>query len=501
MTPFVRIAHLTKRFPGVVALDDVSFEIAGGTCHALCGENGAGKSTLGRILAGIATPDAGTIRIGDEIVRFAGPADAIRAGVAMVHQELAFCENLSVAENLCLGALPARGLIVSRREMRKRAAAMLATIDAAIDVDAVVGALTIAEQQLLQIAAAVSGERPSRRAGSSSSTSRRAACRSTKRSGCTRSSGGCRAQGVTCIYVSHRLEEILRLCDAVTVLRDGRHVATQPIGDVDQGRLVELMIGRRLDQYFPAHVEAEPGGEALRVEGLSSLRRFHDVSFSVRAGEVVGLAGLVGSGRTEVARALFGLDPNATGRVWIGGEEVSRRSPREAIQRGLGLVPEDRKRHGLVLPMTALENATLGILDRVSALSILKAPAERAAVAPWFSRLGVEPAWQSLAAAALSGGTQQKIVLAKWLARQSRILILDEPTRGIDVGAKAEIHALIDELAAGGLAIVLISSDMPEILNLSTRVVVFREGRVVGKLSRADATQDVLMRLMAGIAA
>jgi ABC-type sugar transport system ATPase subunit len=496
LTPFVHVAHLTKRFPGVVALDDVSFEIGASTCHALCGENGAGKSTLGRILAGIFTPDGGTIRLGNEQVHFSGPADAIRAGVAIVHQELAFCENLSVAENLCLGALPSRGLVVSRRKMRERAAARLATIGAAIDVDAVVGALTIAEQQLLQIAAAVSGR--ARLIVFDEPTSSLSQHEAERLYGII---AGLKAQGVTCIYVSHRLEEILRLCDAVTVLRDGRHVGTVPISEVDQGRIVEMMIGRRLDQYFPAHVDATPGSEVLRVEGLSSPPRFHDVSFALRAGEVLGFAGLVGAGRTEVARALFGLDRHATGRVWIGGEEVSHRSPAEAIQRGLGLVPEDRKRQGLVLPMSTLENATLAILDRVSALSILKAPAERAAVAPYFSRLGVESSRQSLPVAALSGGNQQKVVLTKWLARQCRILILDEPTRGIDVGAKAEIHALVDELAAGGLAILLISSDMPEILNLSTRVLVFREGRVVGKLSRADATQDVLMRLMAGIAA
>ena len=305
---------------------------------------------------------------------------------------------------------------------------------------------------------------------------------------------------VTCIYVSHRLEEIFKLCDHVTVLRDGRHVATRPIAEVDRSALVEMMIGRRVEEYFPAHVQAEPGTEMLRVEHLSSAGHFTDVSFVVRTGEVVGCAGLVGAGRTEVARAIFGLDPEATGRVFVRGQRADSHSPADAIALGIGLVPEDRKRQGLVLSMSALENGTLSILPHLARLGFINSDVEREKVGPYFRRLRVRTERLDAPVAALSGGNQQKIVLTKWLAADCSLLIFDEPTRGVDVGAKAEIHALIDELASGGAAVLLISSELPEVLNLSTRLLIFREGRIVGELPRGGATQDAVMRLMAGVA-
>jgi ABC-type sugar transport system ATPase subunit len=492
----VRFDGVTKRFPGVVALDGVTFEIAAGSCHALCGENGAGKSTLGKLIAGIHTPDEGRVIIGGEPVRFTNPTDALKSGVAMVHQELSFCENLSVAENLCLGTLPSRRGFVSKREMRRRAEAMLAPIGVALDVTRAVGALTIGQQQMLQIASAVGqGARLIVFDEPTSSLSQHEAER------LYAIIGRLRERGVTCIYVSHRLEEIFRLCDAITVLRDGRHVATRPVADVDRSALVEMMIGRRVDEYFPRHAQAEPGGELLRVARLSSPARFADVSFTLRAGEVLGFAGLVGAGRSEVAGALFGLDRHATGDVWVRGRKVSRSGAAEAIALGIGLVPEDRKRQGLVLSMDVLNNATLSILPVLSKLGFITRAGERQVAQPYFERLRVKtPRFETLVAA-LSGGNQQKIVLTKWLAAKCPILILDEPTRGVDVGAKAEIHALIDELAAAGNGIILISSEMPEVLNLATRILVFREGRVAGELSRAEASQEALMRLMAGVAA
>ena len=312
----VTFERVTKRFPGALALEDVSFPVAAGSCHALCGENGAGKSTLGKILAGIHRPDEGRVLVLGNRVDFHGPEQALAAGIGIVHQELAFCDNLSVAENLCLGSLPARGTFLSRREMWRRAEERLAATGAEIDVRRTVRELTIGQQQVVQIAAAIgSGARVIVFDEPTSSLSQHEAEKLYELI------ARIRGQGVTAIYVSHRMEEIFRLCDTVTVLRDGRHVATEPIGSLDRATLVQLMIGRRLDEYFPAHVQAKPGEELLRVEGLSSPPAFTDISFTLRAGEVLGFAGLVGAGRSEIAQALFGLDPHAAG-------QDSRRRPR-----------------------------------------------------------------------------------------------------------------------------------------------------------------------------
>jgi ABC-type sugar transport system ATPase subunit len=492
----VSFEHLSKRFPGVLALEDVSFTIAAGTCHALCGENGAGKSTLGKILAGIHKPDSGRVIVEGHPVEFSGPQAALQAGIGIVHQELAFCDNLTVAENLCLGSLPATATFVSRREMVRRAEEMLAATGAGIDVHRLMRELTIGQQQVVQIAAAIGrGARIIVFDEPTSSLSQHEAERLYDLI------DRLRAQGVTAIYVSHRMDEIFRLCDAVTVLRDGRHVATTPIGQLDRAALVEMMIGRRLDEYFPAHVEGTPGQELLRVEALTSPAGFRDISFSVRAGEVLGLAGLVGAGRSEIAQAIFGMDPHARGRIFVAGQPVQVGNPETARAHGIGLVPEDRKRQGLVLSMSAMSNTTLATLERLSRFGFIRRTKERLQARTYFDRLRVRAPGLDAIAAGLSGGNQQKLVLAKWLAAQCRILILDEPTRGVDVGAKAEIHALIDRLAADGCAVILISSELPEVLHLSTRILVLREGRLAGELSRADANQAAVMRLMAGVAA
>jgi ABC-type sugar transport system ATPase subunit len=494
--PAIEFERVTKRFPGVVALQDVSFSIAAGSCHALCGENGAGKSTLGKILAGLYRVDEGRLRVFGEEAHFAGPEAALAAGIGMVHQELLFCENLSVAENLCLGTLPSRRGFLSQRDMVARAEQMLAAIDAPLDVHRRVGELTAGQQQMLQIAGAVGrGARIIVFDEPTSSLSQHEAIKLYELL------GRLRQQGVTAIYVSHRMEEIFRLCDTVTVLRDGRHVSTQPTASLDEKSLVQMMIGRSLEEYFPRHVQTAAGPELLRVEGLSSPGKFSDVSFSVSAGEVVGFAGLVGAGRSEVAMALFGLDSRATGRVFIRGREVPMAGIENAMRHGIGLVPEDRKRQGLVLSMSAGSNTSLVVLKRLARLAFIRRQAERALAADYFKRLRVRAPGPDTITAGLSGGNQQKIVLAKWLAAQCDVLILDEPTRGVDVGAKAEIHALIDELAASGKGLVLISSELPEILNLSTRILVLRQGRLTGELARAQATQYAIMRLMAGLAA
>ena len=491
----VELRGVGKRFPGVRALEDVSFTIAAGSCHALCGENGAGKSTLSKLLAGIERPDAGEIRVHGQPIRFEGPRDALRAGIGMVHQELAFCDNLSIAENLCLGALPRRGPFVSRPEMARRARAQLAAIEAELDVERLAGDLTVAEQQLLQIAAAVGGgariiifDEPT------SSLSQPEADR------LYALMDRLRERGTTCIYVSHRMPEIFRLCDAITVLRDGHHVLTAAARELDEGALVQAMIGRRLEQYLPSGPTRPPGDVVLQVQGLSSPPRFREVSFQVAAGEVVGLAGLVGAGRSDVARAIFGLDPAARGRVEVGGAPLPLGSPVAAMRAGVGLVPEDRKRQGLVLDLSGLENVTLPTLPELARWGWIRPVAARARATEAFARLKVRVPDLNAPAVGLSGGNQQKLVLAKWLAARCRLLILDEPTRGVDVGAKAEIHALVRELAEAGTAIILISSELPELLSLATRFLVLREGQLAGELP-AGADQAALMRLMAGVAA
>jgi ABC-type sugar transport system ATPase subunit len=501
--PAVRFVGLTKRFPGVVALADVSFEVRAGTCHAVCGENGAGKSTLGKLLAGLAAPDAGTIELAGRPVRFAGPRAALAAGVAMVHQELAFCENLTVAENLCLGQLPRRwGVVVDRAALARRARALLGAAGATLDPARPMATLSVAEQQVVQIAAAVGAgarvivfDEPTSSLGEAETARLYALI------------AGLKGRGVTMLFVSHRMAEIYQLCDTITVLRDGRHVATRPAAALDEAALVQLMIGRPVAQYFPAHAAAgapagagaAPGAARLRVDGLTSPGRFADVAFTLHAGEVLGLAGLVGAGRSAVAQALFGLDPAVTGAVHVDGQPVAIRSAAAAMAHRIGFVPEDRKKQGLVLSLRTRENATLPTLARFARLGWIDRAAERATCRTYFARLAVRAPQEALTAA-LSGGNQQKIVMAKWLAAECDVLLLDEPTRGVDVGAKAEIHAWIDRLAAEGRAVLLISSELPELLHLATRILVLRAGRVVGELSREAATQDALLRLMTGLA-
>ncbi|MEO7964976.1 MAG: sugar ABC transporter ATP-binding protein [Gemmatimonadaceae bacterium] len=493
----VRFSGVTRRFPGVVALDSVSFDVMPGEVHAVCGENGAGKSTLGRILAGIQQADEGEIVLDGALVKFATPREAMARGVAMVHQELAFCDNMSVAENLLLSRLPSRWGFVQRGALHRDAASLLAEVGAtSIDPSRAMASLSIAEQQVVQITASVAAgarvvifDEPTSSLGEGEAERLFALM------------GDLKQRGVTMLYVSHRMPEIFRLCDRITVLRDGRHVSTRLTSETTEADLVREMIGRPVGQYFGGHTRVAAGEELLRVDSLSSPGRFSNVSFSLRRGEVLGLAGLVGAGRSEVAQAIFGLDPRATGRMRVRGENVRIRTPRDAMAHGLGLVPEDRKKQGLVLGMVARENTTLASLPSMSQRGWINRVRERAVASSYFERLRVRSTVMEAPAVQLSGGNQQKLVLAKWLAAKSEILLLDEPTRGVDIGAKAELHAWIDRLAADGAAVLLISSELPELLNLSTRIIVLRAGNVVGELAREDATQDRLLRLMTGLGA
>ena len=493
---YLEFKNITKRFPGVQALDGVSFAIERGSCHALIGENGAGKSTLGKILAGVYTADEGEIRLEGRVIRAATPLAARHLGIAMVHQELAFCPNLTVAENLCLGDLPNRAGWLDRRKMREQARALLAEIDAPIDVDLPISRLSTGQEQLIQIAAALGTraqiivmDEPTSSLSVHESENLFQLLAKLKQ------------RDITIIYVSHRMEEIFRLCDRITVLRDGKHVATENATATNPDRVIHQMVGREVTQYTSQHLQKEPGEELLRVENLCSPGKFSGVSFRLRAGEILGFAGLVGAGRSEVAQAIFGLDAAATGKVFVRGRELPLRSVGAALSAGIGLLPEDRKRLGLVLTMNCRENTSLTVITRLSKFGFVRRRAEHSLAQRYADRLRVKAPSVDTPIAGLSGGNQQKIALAKWLARECGILIVDEPTRGVDVGAKAEIHHLLDELACAGLALLVISSELPEVMSLSRRILVMRQGSVAGELARAEFSQPSLLRLMAGIEA
>jgi ABC-type sugar transport system ATPase subunit len=492
---FIEFRSITKTFGGITALKNVTLAIERGECHGLVGENGAGKSTLGKVLAGIHKPNRGEIFIDGVRHVFATPRDAMNAGVAMVHQELAFCPDLSVAENLCLGHYPRRfGLVLDRAEMARRAEKLLGAIGVKINIWQNMRDLSTAQEQLVQIAAAIGTDprilvfdEPTSSLSESEAQSLFALIEKMK------------TRGITMIYVSHRMPELFRLCDRISVLRDGQFVGSLRRQDMTPDAVVRMMIGRSIEEYFPQPFSAESRDLTLQVRNLTSPGRFHDISFDIRAGEIVGFAGLVGSGRSEVAKAIFGLDPDVTGEVMLAGKPLPLRSVKTSMRSGIGLVPEDRKRQGCIVGMPCRANISLALLDRLRKAGLLDRKQEKAIATQYLVQLRVKAASIEAPVNSLSGGNQQKIVLAKWLARGGKLLIVDEPTRGVDVGAKAAIHALIDDLARQGLAVMLISSELPEVLNLSVRVLVMREGRLVGELSREQASQEALLRLMAGV--
>jgi ABC-type sugar transport system ATPase subunit len=498
-TPFIEFRSLTKTFGGVVALSEVSLAIAKGQCHALMGENGAGKSTLGKALAGIHRLDAGTILVDGRPARINSPTDASRLGIGMVHQELAFCPDLSVAENLVLGHYPTRVRgFFSRRQSIRLAESTLAHIGMRLDVTQPMKQLSTAEEQMVQIASAIgTGANILVFDEPTSSLSER------ETQQLFNLIGELKARGVTMIYVSHRLPEVFQLCDAISVLRDGKYVGTLtrdkqwPPDAKDQ--VIHMMIGRPVSDYLPQYTANPNGPLVLSVKNLSSPGKFRDVCFDIRAGEIVGFAGLVGAGRSQIAEALFGLDKHAQGDVQLDGKPLPLGSVRRAMNRGIGLVPEDRKRQGLVLMMGGRQNFSLPLLDRLSRLGFLNHSGERRQTQSFFDRLRVKTSSLSAPVSSMSGGNQQKVVIAKWLARGGRLLIVDEPTRGVDVGAKAAIHHLLDNLASEGVAIMLISSELPEVIGISSRILVMREGRLVGEVPRAEATQEKVLRLMAGV--
>lgn len=486
----LNIQGLSKSFPGVRALDDVSMSVERGTIHALVGENGAGKSTLIKVLAGIYQPDEGSIVLDGEQVRFKTPHAAHLGGISVVHQEIKLAEPLSVTENIFLGnMLYTRAGLVDWKEMRHRAKTMVKELEINIDVDEPVASFSVAQKQIVEICKAITlnckvliMDEPS-----ASLTDRELEMLfSTVRK--------LRQDGITIIYISHRIDEIFDLANTVTVLRDGRHINTLPIEEISREKLINMMVGRELGQEYPK--ETTPLGEVvLQVKNLNRKGVLHDISFEVHKGEVLGISGLVGSGRTELARAILGIDKIHSGEVWVRGKKVNYHKFAEAIHDGFGLVPEDRKLQGLVQIFSVKRNICMVGIRKILKNGIVSNSLENDYASTYSKRLRVSTPSLDTQVQYLSGGNQQKVVIAKWLMQESEILFLDEPTRGIDVGSKAEIYQLINQLAKAGKTVVMISSEMPEILGMSDRIMVMHEGRKMGELGREEATQEKIMAM------
>ncbi len=492
--PILSLRHARKSFGAVHALEDGDVDLYGGEVHGLVGENGAGKSTLVKILAGVHRPDAGHLFLAGQEAIFDNAKQSQAAGIAIIFQEPTLFPDLSVAENIFVGMQPLKRFRrIDGRRMRREASGLFEQLGVRLDPDRLARGLSIADQQLVEIAKALTTN--ARVIVMDEPT---AALTSTEVERLFRIVETLRSRGKAVLFVSHRLEEILAICQRVTVMRDGRHVLTKPIGELTIQSVIRAMVGRDMDALFPK-VPAEPGPVVLKVERLTREGVFTDVSFEVRSGEIVALAGLVGAGRTEVARAIFGIDRWDAGSVEIDGRALPAGSPTAAMAAGIGLVPEDRRQQGLLLDFSIERNVALASLRSLQKGGLILRGAERSLARDWALRLQLKygklthPAWT------LSGGNQQKVVLAKWLARRPRLLIVDEPTRGIDVGTKAEVHRLLSELAAQGVAVLMISSELPEVLGMADRIVVLFEGRVMREFARAEATEDAIMHAATGL--
>jgi ABC-type sugar transport system ATPase subunit len=489
--PILEVEGLTRRFPGVVAVDGVDFSLRAGEVHALLGENGAGKSTLIKILGGALRKDEGTIRLNGDAVDFHSPSAALAAGIAVIYQELVLCPHLSVAENVLMGHLPrAAGLAVDWPAAHQRVAGILAQLGVTLPLNTPVGRLSTAQQQLVEIAKALS--RDSRILVLDEPS---AALGQRDLEHLFRVVGHLRERGVAIVYISHRLEEVFEIADRVTVLKDGRLVGCWPVGAVTMQGLVRAMTGRDLGV-----VTGTAGDDAaavrLDVRGLGRKGAFRDVSIQLRAGEIAGIAGIVGSGRTELLRAIFGADRPDEGEIEVDGVSVRFRSPAQALRRGLGLLPEDRKTQGLLLDRALRENVSLASLRRFTRFGILRPALEDRVVRDLMADLQIAARGPGQPVMTLSGGNQQKVVLARWLARQCGILLFDEPTRGVDVGAKEEIYRLIHALAAGGAAVLVVSSELKELFAICPRILVMREGRLVGEFAGQDLREEDVVEAM-----
>ena len=487
----LEMRDIGKSFPGVKALQGVSLTVREGQVHALLGENGAGKSTLIKILSGAYTRDEGEILFEGKRADIRVPEDAQALGISTIYQEFNLAKDLTVAENIFLGQLPTKGLRVDWETARRKARALLDRLGSSISADAVVAGLTVAEQQLVEIAKALN-----RRTRILIMDEPSAVLSEADLEHLFEVVRALQAEGIGIIYISHRMREIFELADEVTVLKDGRYVATRPVASVTMDELVKLMIGRDLKDAYPPRT-ATPGEVVLEVKNLSRAKLVHDVSFTVRAGEIVGFAGITGSGRTEVARALFGADPHK-GEIKVSGKPYQATSPTEAIRQGIALVNEDRKAHGLFLKLDVTVNTTITALKSLCRFGVIQRAKENDLVQRRIQDLRIKTPDARFLVLNMSGGNQQKVILARWLSVAPKVLIMDEPTRGIDVGSKSEIYAIMNDLTSRGVGIIMISSELPEVLGMSDRIMVMREGTIVGELSRAEATEEGIMKHAVG---
>ncbi|MDF1739751.1 MAG: sugar ABC transporter ATP-binding protein [Verrucomicrobiales bacterium] len=484
---FLELKNITKTYPGVVALDNVSLEIIEGEVHALVGENGAGKSTLIKTCTGAISPDKGTIVIQGTEYTSLTPKSAELAGVGVIYQEFNLVDELSVAENIFLGRAIRKGVVIDRKAMEREAAKIFEQFDIDIDPRKLVGELTVGYQQLVEIAKAMSQnakmlimDEPSAPLTQTEVQALYAMVEKLK------------SAGVTIIYISHRMDEIFRLSDRVTVLRDGEKVKTLQTAETNLDELVTLMVGRELKETYPTRKDCITDDVAITVEHISG-EIVDDVSFEIRKGEVLGFAGLIGSGRTEVAEILFGYKKKTAGRITSHGKEINPRIPKEAIAEGIALVPEDRKKHGALLERSIKDNISISILERISSFFTVNTTEEDKVAKHYREAIRIKTPNLEQKIKNLSGGNQQKVIIAKWLATEPTLVIFDEPTRGIDVGAKSEIYALVNQLVEEGKAVLMISSEMEEVMGMSDRIIVLHEGKVTGELSRKDFNQETIM--------
>jgi rhamnose transport system ATP-binding protein len=486
--PVLVLREVSKSFGPVVALRSGSLSVDAGSIHALIGENGAGKSTLVKVVAGVHRRDGGTFELGGEPVDFGSTSESKQSGIAVIYQEPTLFPDLSVTENIFMGRqLLARGRRIDRHAMYAEAERLFDRLGVRIDPRRPAAGLSIADQQIIEIAKAISLD--ARLLIMDEPTAALSGVEVERLFAVARS---LRDEGRALVFISHRFDEVFALCDTVTVMRDGSYVDTRRIDETTPSDLVSLMVGRDVDDLFPK-TPATVGEPVLQVRGLNRAGVFHDIDLEVRAGEIVGLAGLVGAGRSEVARAVFGVDPYDSGSVSLSGRTVKRHDPRSAIRAGMAFIPEDRRKQGLVIDSSVTRNVAGVIRRSIAKAGLVTSAMENRAAAPWAGRLEVKTSALDMNAATMSGGNQQKVVIAKWLATDPRLLIIDEPTRGIDVGTKAEVHRLLSELAGQGLAILMISSELPEVLGMADRVVVLCEGRITAELDRADATPEAVM--------
>lgn len=491
--PVLELTGISKRFGAVQALQDVDLQLFGGEVHALVGENGAGKSTLVKILAGIHQPDTGRLRLDGQELTLPGPALARDLGIAVIHQQPNLFPDLDVAENVFVGRLPRNRIRgVDWRELHRRAEKLFASLGVKQGVSVPVRGLSVADQQLVEIAKALSVDA---RVLVMDEPTASLSSREVERLFTIMRQ--LRDRGVAVLFVDHRMEEVFEIADRVSVLRDGRHVITAAASDLTPDDAIRHMVGRRLESLFPKE-NASIGEVALEVRGLARKGVFTDVSFEVRRGEILGLAGLVGAGRTEIARVLFGIDRADAGEVLVLGNPVTIKSPADAMRLGIVYVPEDRHEHGLVLDFSIAANVSLPIVKKLSRFLVIDRDHEEKLAGDYAKQLQIRATSVEQSAAGLSGGNQQKVVIAKWLATEPTVLLLDEPTHGVDIGAKAEVHRIISQLAAQGMAIILISSELPELLGMADRVLVLHEGRIAAGYNREELSQERIMAAATG---